>query len=160
MFCYIPLWLTVPCLRRLACRIFKILTWVQSQAIPCGICGGKSDTATGLSPSPILFSLSESFHQCSILTDLSITDALQLQKLTASLNSALKKNIYCYLRISLQPFEVINKAPSCVSQDINSIYMYCLQHLLQMLLKLYVNCTCTSPYCLYIQHDYLIVCEF
>ena len=75
------------------------------------------------------------------------------------LKSALNKNIYFCLRISSQPFEVIKEAPSCVSHHVNSIYMNCLQHLLHILLKLYINFTCTSLYCLYIQHDYLIVRE-
>ena len=36
-------------------RPFKVVTWDLSQASPCGICGGKSDTGTGLSLSPIFF---------------------------------------------------------------------------------------------------------
>ena len=35
-------------------RPFKTVTWVLSQASPCGICGGKSDTGTGLSPCTIV----------------------------------------------------------------------------------------------------------
>ena len=36
-------------------RPFKIVTCVLSQASPCVICGGNSETGTGLSPSPIVF---------------------------------------------------------------------------------------------------------
>jgi len=54
---------------------FKIVTWVLSQASPCGICGGMV-TLGQIYLQALYFFLSDSFHHCSIHTDLSLTDAV------------------------------------------------------------------------------------
>ena len=41
--------------------------WVLFQASPCDLCGGQCGTRIGFSPSVFGFSLSLSFHHCSIL---------------------------------------------------------------------------------------------
>jgi hypothetical protein len=126
-------------------RLYKIVTLVQSQTNPCGICGRKGDGGTGFSPGTIVFPC-QNLYTTVPYSPIYLSRTLY----TASLNSAIKKNTCYYLRVSSQPFEVIKEAPSCVSHHVNSVYMNRFQHLLQMLLKLHVNYTCTSLYCVYI----------
>lgn len=47
-------------------RLFIAEVWVQSQGNPCGICGPKSSTLWGSSPSNSMFTYRSSFHECCV----------------------------------------------------------------------------------------------
>jgi hypothetical protein len=60
-------------------------TQIRSQVSLRGIFGGQSGTGTGFFPKYLCFPLSVSFHQCSILIHLSITNALMIFKIDNAL---------------------------------------------------------------------------
>jgi hypothetical protein len=52
-------------------RLLTAKARVRAQVSPCGICGGHSDSGTGLSPRLSVFPFLISFHRCSILIHVS-----------------------------------------------------------------------------------------